>query len=310
MITTAPPPLRALLTGIVDYAGLFPPAGLDMATAVRNYAEYHAGADRWMLGRFVVPIARLPEFDGELEAFGDNSPGLLLPDAWPLSVLGGPEAGADAALLEAFIAGRPDVGVAAGVVVEAVEVRVAAPAEVASMVAPYRQLEAALDVYVEIPLTEEPARFVAAIAAARGRAKARAGGVTPESIPPAAQLLRFLDTCLRAGVPCKATAGLHHPLRASYRLTYEAGSAHAEMHGYLNVFLAAAVLRGGGSMTDAEAVMLERDAAAFVVTTDAIRWRAWTFDVRSLEDTRAMVAGFGSCSFREPVDDLRALALL
>ena len=28
--------LRPLLSGIVDYAGLFPPAGLDMATAVRK----------------------------------------------------------------------------------------------------------------------------------------------------------------------------------------------------------------------------------------------------------------------------------
>ena len=34
--------LRALLDGIVDYAGLFPPAALDMSTAVRNYASYSA----------------------------------------------------------------------------------------------------------------------------------------------------------------------------------------------------------------------------------------------------------------------------
>ena len=29
-------PLRTLLAGIVDYAGLFPPAGLDMPAAVAN----------------------------------------------------------------------------------------------------------------------------------------------------------------------------------------------------------------------------------------------------------------------------------
>ena len=35
--------IRALLTESIDYAGLFPPAGLDMASAVENYARYRAG---------------------------------------------------------------------------------------------------------------------------------------------------------------------------------------------------------------------------------------------------------------------------
>ena len=39
--------IRALLTGSIDYAGLFPPAGLDMASAVENYARYRAGPDAW-----------------------------------------------------------------------------------------------------------------------------------------------------------------------------------------------------------------------------------------------------------------------
>ena len=31
--------LRALLAGVIDYAGLFPPAGLDMATALGIHAS-------------------------------------------------------------------------------------------------------------------------------------------------------------------------------------------------------------------------------------------------------------------------------
>ena len=54
--------LRALLSGVVDYAGLFPPAGLPLDQAIRNYARYRQGSDAWMLGRFVIPAARLAEF--------------------------------------------------------------------------------------------------------------------------------------------------------------------------------------------------------------------------------------------------------
>jgi hypothetical protein len=63
--------IRALLKGIVDYAGMFPPASLDLETAARNYAAYRQGEHAWMLGRFVVPAARRTEVDA----------------AWPLAVL-------------------------------------------------------------------------------------------------------------------------------------------------------------------------------------------------------------------------------
>ncbi len=303
MTTSVSPSLRALLTNIVDYAGLFPPAALEMREAVRNYADYRADNDRWMLGRFVVPIARLTEFAREQSALGEAAAG---GEAWPLSVLGGPDATTDAAALDAFTRS----GAAALVRVEAVEIRVQLPSDIANAVGAYRAVVSDAEIYVEFPLAEEPAPFIAALGAVGARAKARSGGVTPGAIPRAAQLLRFLTTCIRAGVPCKATAGLHHPLRADFSLTYEAGSARAEMHGYLNVFLAAAVLRSGGSARHAEGVMLERDPRSIVISPTAIRWREHTFDVRTLEETRALVAGFGSCSFREPVDDLRALALL
>jgi len=55
--------LRALLAGAIDYAGLFPPAGLDMPEAARNYANYRSGPHAWALGRFIVPSARLNEVD-------------------------------------------------------------------------------------------------------------------------------------------------------------------------------------------------------------------------------------------------------
>src|SRR5690349_12399045 len=85
--------LRALLEGIVDYAGLFPPASVDMRAAVANYAEYLSSDESWALGRFVLPIARLGEFEEArrtTQARGDDR-------LWRLSALTGGDTQADIA---------------------------------------------------------------------------------------------------------------------------------------------------------------------------------------------------------------------
>jgi CelD/BcsL family acetyltransferase involved in cellulose biosynthesis len=72
--------LRALLSGLIDYAGLFPPAALPMSEAVANYAAYRDGADAWALARFVVPVMRLGEFEADVAPHLHGEP-------WRLSVL-------------------------------------------------------------------------------------------------------------------------------------------------------------------------------------------------------------------------------
>src|SRR5262245_40788191 len=69
------PGLRALLAGVIDYAGLFPPAKLPLDQAIRNYARYRREPDSWMLGRFICPAARLAELEPfVVELFGDGPP--------------------------------------------------------------------------------------------------------------------------------------------------------------------------------------------------------------------------------------------
>jgi hypothetical protein len=55
--------LHTLLYRLIDYAGMFPPSSLTMEAAARNYEAYRAGPQSWMLGRFIVPSARLNEVD-------------------------------------------------------------------------------------------------------------------------------------------------------------------------------------------------------------------------------------------------------
>jgi hypothetical protein len=289
--------LRPLLSGIVDYAGLFPPAALDMATAVRNYAEYRHDDASWMLGRFVVPVARLDELSRELRA-RDTDTG----DEWSVSALLGDDMASDLAAVDAF-----NDDLAGFARVDLLEGRFTTPDAIARAAS---LAGGRFALYAEISVDPDPRELIAAIATAGINAKIRTGGVTPQAFPRARDIVRFMRRCAEAGVPFKATAGLHHPIRAEHRLTYAADAPTGMMYGYLNVFVAAALL---SELTDDEATALleERDPQALVVSRDSIQWRGHELRADQANAARERIASsFGSCSFREPVDDLRALSLL
>ena len=114
--------------------------------------------------------------------------------------------------------------------------------------------------------------------------------------------------CAERRVPLKATAGLHHPVRAPQPLTYDADAPRAVTHGFLNVFLAAAFAWHGDR--DIGPVLAETDPAAFRFDGRA-HWRDRSLDAGQVREARLHFAhSFGSCSFDEPVRDLEALGLL
>ncbi|MDQ3951273.1 MAG: hypothetical protein M3282_13145, partial [Gemmatimonadota bacterium] len=167
------------------------------------------------------------------------------------------------------------------------------------------------DVFYEIPIDSDPGPLVAAISRVGGKAKVRTGGVTADAFPRAADLARFIVTCAEAAVPFKATAGLHHPLRATYRLTYDPDSPRGEMFGFVNVLLAAAFARFGLGTDAAVDLLLERSRAALRFSTDGVEWRDRRVGIGALAATRgALALSFGSCSFTEPIEELEALGLL
>ena len=260
--------LRALLEHLVDYAGLFPPAALTMQDAVRNYARYRDGEYAWALGKFVVPQARASE----------------VPAEFPLSILGVDEVKATSeAEIEALavagwrLAGEPNDGLPSTV---------------------NRQPST---VYIEIA----DIALLDAIKRHGQRAKIRTGGITPDAFPAIGDVAGFLRACKAKGVAFKATAGLHHPLRCMKPLTYEPNAPLGTMHGFLNVFLAAALL------DHADEILEENDPQAFAFDDDGASWRGHRV---STEDIIAMrrdfATSFGSCSFEEPIGDLKELGWL
>ena len=294
----------ALLAGLVDYAGLFPPASEGMREALENYASYRASDDRSALGRFIVPVSRLKE----LEAAGrDLMPRDAGEEPWRLSVLVGGDVDAAGEEMLGFNR-RHESGSNDGyAVIDVAEFKAGTTDDVARQ---RSELPGSFTPYFEIPISGDVGALVKAIARARARAKVRTGGVTPESIPPADKVIAFIAACRGEAVPFKATAGLHHPIRGSYRLTYEPASPVGTMYGFVNVFLASALIYAGESEGTAIAVLEESDPSAFAFEDDAIVWRDRRITAEQIEASRRKFAiSFGSCSFREPIDELSPLTL-
>jgi hypothetical protein len=309
------PALDQLLTGLVDFAGLFPPAAMDMASAVRAYAGYRSGPNAGYLGSFVVPAARLAEF---AEAVNDLGGGLDDDRPWALSVLAGEPADADVARALRF---DPPAGHGSGFRVASIETKAESASTVERVSAAVPE---ALTVAFEIPLSlarRERWAVLSAVKAAGRIAKVRTGGVRTEAIPSTSEIAGFIWDCARAGVAFKATAGLHHPVRAEQRLTYAPDSPRAVMHGFVNVFLAAAaawvMLRDDATRAAVDppaavaGILEERDATAFAPAEEAMRWRDVVIPAADIARARAGLArSFGSCSFDEPLGDLAALGWL
>lgn len=273
-----------------------------MKAAVESYASYRAGSDRDALGRFIVPLDRLEEFEAsarDLMPRGDAA------EPWLLSVLVAESTAARAEQMLKFNCHHWSGSADGHAVIDAVELKVANEEDVEAQ---HRQLPEFFVRYFEVPLNVNVDGIVRSIARVGGRAKIRTGGVTRDAFPAAGDILRFLVACQRENVAFKATAGLHHPVRGSFNLTYKPQSETGTMYGFLNVFLASALLRRGEAESVVLGVLGETDARAFEFSNDSIGWRGHRVDAAALRKIRLEFAiSFGSCSFREPVDELTAL---
>jgi len=235
----------ALLAGLIDHAALFPPASMSMAAAVAEDRWARSTAEGWLLDRFIVPAARLDELRDAAGGWAG------LP---PLSVIWDGRGDPPPAVAPVVLAEVPPGGDVAAV--------------------------RALGVPV---FAEGRAEDVDRIAASGATgAKLRCGG--DAGVPADAELAGFVAACRDAGLPFKATAGLHHPVR------------HDGGHGFLNLLAAAAAARRGADAATLAGVLAERDPDALLAAQDPA--------------ARELFTAYGSCSFREPVADLRALGVL
>jgi len=284
---SASPAYRSLLTGAIDYAGLFPPASLSMAEAVSEYGRHRNAPDNWALGRFVVPLSRWSELESHMRDL--PSPKVF----WPVSLIAAPT---DADRIRQIVTDESRL------VIEAVECKadsISDATKAAKLVRP------GVEVFVEPSSLTAFDAMADALARFGAAAKIRTGGVTADAFPTPRQVLSFLRMCRKARIRFKATAGLHHAVRGEYRLTYESAPTTGVMFGFLNVAMAAALLWFDRSEDVVLRVLEEESLAAFVFTDKGVSWRNERLTLRELDEVRtSFFAGFGSCSFREPMAEI------
>ena len=341
------PTIHTLLDGIIDYAGLFPPARLDLKTAIDSFAAYRSGPNAWMLARFVCPTARMAELQtlaGDLFTSTENGP-------WRFSALGRSGKTADTFVtgLEADIAAIRDFEeVNEGrVVVDLIETRLpdavvnhndpSAPADVIDRASRIISMHRGISgqdprVFLEIPFGNEwrttVARTLSAMAehnrthsdptcreGIHGTAGADASpigakirtGGVEASMIPPIEQVAMFIDRCRAG---------DVPFKATaglhHPLRHHSSEVDAKMHGFLNVFVAATLANVYGvEESELAEVLGEESPDALRFNENGISWGTHTLSTEQIRGARSRFAcSFGSCSVTEPVDDLRQLGLL
>jgi hypothetical protein len=313
--------LKTFSSKLIDYAGLFPPASLNMAQAFHNYVFYMQGEYKWMLNKFIIPSKRLGELAEIME-------GMKVEGKVPFSVLGtgGETVNEFNKSFANDIKAITDFKTKHGntVSIDSFEVRL--PKEIFEqdnndelldlMIGVSAELENILGknipVFYEAVMTDDYEqiiiRTVETIASLdKGCGfKMRTGGVEASAFPKAEQIAFAIMTCCEFDVQMKCTAGLHHPIR------HYSEQVSSYMHGFLNVF-GAGILAYTNNLDEAELieVLNDEDPYEFVFSENGIHWKDEEVPNAQIKKAReSFIISYGSCSFDEPIDDLKTMELL
>lgn len=294
--------LYALLDSIIDYAGLFPPAKLNMAEALPEYIKHRRGSERWMVSRFVCPVSRLVEFSDVLDTLELQSNDTPI----PISLLGSRIENAESNLadewdaIQAFV---DDVG--STCVIEAYEVRKPDHLKLGSVTKALSRYKA-LDVFLELPWSESLVEDLHFITEHDWMgAKARTGGIDPDDFPSPRDLSTFMHECLSLDLRFKLTAGMHHPIRHRDQII------GAHQHGFLNVATAAALAEEYDfTREQMESVLANENPTSFIFGPDTMFYEDLEIDAAAIEDMRTLFVSYGSCSVNDPLLGLAKLGLI
>lgn len=321
---------KAFMGGIIDYAGLFPPADLSLDTSLQKYSKYRKSDDAWMLSRYIIPAARLTELAPYQERlFAEDKP-------YAFSVLGKrTETISDYfEHLEQIVKSLEDFHLEHEnrVTTDVLELKLPREAVFANDEALLTEIYTKTaevigakkvfpkEVFFEGIFDKNWEKEIGLILEAmssynveykdettiRAGFKLRCGGVEASMFPSVEQVAYCLNKVRESNLSLKCTAGLHHPIR-HYDHTVK-----TKMHGFLNVF--------GGAMLgyahdfieqQMEEVIKEEDSEHFSFTETGFRWKDYEVSTQEIEELREVaVTSFGSCSFDEPREDLQKLGLL
>ena len=328
--------LRTFMNGLIDYAGLFPPADLPLNEAINEYFKHLKSGNSAMLSRFIIPISKLNDLDDFVPLFGDIGP-------LRLSVLGG-GGNTDDEYLSKINQNIADINNyrekhGDNIQIDVIECKMAtnSPSKNTMQEATtllnenglthYHEFAELPNVGINYSTDEDESSWdeiivptVELVSEMRGAGiKLRCGGVVKEAFPSVEQVAAMIQTCVLAKAPMKFTAGLHHPIR------HFADEYDEFMHGFVNTFGAGIFATTFPTPKNSQEkyrmfILLshmidDQNAENFSFSNDSMTWevgddRGTQFEIsaENIEDVRKNgMISYGSCSFQEPIDDLTQL---
>lgn len=323
--------LKQLITHLIDYAGLFPPASLPLPEAYKEFVRYINESDEWILSKFICPAKQLSALSELIKNDSENS------NSFSVSILG--RSGSNA---EEFIKGTAeDVALMAQFLqttkskflTDAFELKfpddlvlennVDAMYEVMNSTSAIlkENISFPVKIFFELALKNDWKASVNNFASAlkrhneyfgqdenfpRSGFKLRTGGVEASAFPSPEQIAYVINTCYENQLPLKFTAGLHHPIR------HYNDSVKTKMHGFLNVFGAGVLLYGNDLIEqDLIDILSDEDSDNFKFDDNNFRWKEFKSPIKVIENARKnFVISYGSCSFDEPREDLVSVKLM
>jgi hypothetical protein len=297
--------LRYLLDQAIDYAGMYPPASLPLADALKTYRRHQSSGEAWMVKGMVLPVDALPQIDaGSLEACKEFRFTMIprrTADDW-LSYLR-----TDMAVLNDFLRRQPKA------ISDVLEILL--PADASTTKGVENLLRSAADelagrtAFFEVPagpeFLERFARVAEAVAEFTRHGwglKLRTGGATADLYPAPSVVAQALVVARERRLPIKFTAGLHHPIRHWNK------SVGTRMNGFVNILMAGLLAHHHGlSPERIEPILEEEEASNFSFTGQTADWRDLALPIEAISKWRERVVSFGSCSVDEPREDLERI---
>ena len=325
--------LYPFLSGIIDYAGLYPPASLSLQNSFKKYTDHTTSEQSWMLSKFVVGTNLLQELSG----FINNSD--KSPDPFLITLVGAPSD--DLASFKTVISNLAEQVLDVihssekKITISTLEIKM--PVNIDYSIDSTELQEAmrfSVDqmntdsglphqIFFEIPGFDFKPERVKSLTGAicshnnllEERSlenysfsgfKIRCGGVEAFQFPPVGYLAYAISEAAKCNTPVKFTAGLHHPVR-HYNETVS-----TKMHGFLNVFGAALLYYSKGlDETELAEILSDENPKNFSFSETEFRWKGHSVQKEEIHMLRTLsVTSFGSCSFDEPVEDLQELNLI
>lgn len=311
--------LNIFMQGLLDYAGLFPPANLPLQVSLKNFSEYYDHQQTNWLGKYILPVNKVDETISILNEHPLFSK-LKNKANFSLIISNSETINDYSKILEKDITLIKKLTNQFEQTITLDSIEFAPPKEVFTtnntkliidtlniLLEKFSYLDKINQFYCEVRVLENLHEYIQTISNFNQKIsnkiaiKLRTGGVTPAQIPPSIDIAKAIRVCAEQKIPIKATAGLHVPV------PNDNPHVGARLHGFLNIFSCLLLCYDDlMSIENMENIISNYSYRDFKFTDSGLHvGNRYISNQKMTELRKSFIKSFGTCSFIEPIDHLK-----